>query len=334
MDLGGLYKKLVKKNIPFYIALEVTTSCNQKCVHCYNIDDGREDLSFNQICRCLEEASELGALFLSLTGGEPLLRKDIWDILDYSVKLNYATLLYTNGTLIGPLEAKRLKKIGVYWVDITILGASSGTHDKITGKPGSFALSMRAIHLLKKEGVSVAAKTPVLRENFAELDRIRRLFSSMGILHIVSPVIYPRDDGGKEPLRHRLTDAQMRDYFRYYEEASRINPLGEFSCDLGKVMFAVSAKGDLYPCMCVPYSAGNISERSLRSLWEDSIELKYIREESEKPCESFVECEDKWWCFRCEGLAFLEKRKMFVQDDESCRMARIRKEIDQEKEGE
>ena len=174
MDLGGLYKKIVKGNIPFFITIEVTTSCNQNCLHCYNIRDESDEISLNQIRKCLREASDLGALFLGITGGEPLLREDIWNILDYAAQLNYATLLYSNGTLIGPSEAQRLKKTGVYWVDVTILGASSDTHDKITGVSGSYDSSMKAIQLLKKEGVGVAVKTPVLRENFAELDEIKK----------------------------------------------------------------------------------------------------------------------------------------------------------------
>lgn len=333
MDLGGLYKKIVKGNIPFFITIEVTTSCNQNCLHCYNIRDGSEEISFEQIRECLHEASDLGALFLGITGGEPLLREDIWDILDYAVRLNYATLLYSNGTLIGPSEARRLKETGVYWVDISVLGASSDTHDKITGISGSFDLTMRAIQLLKKEGVGIAVKTPVLRENFSELDKIKKKISSLGLLHIVSPVVYPKDNGDKEPLYHRLTDEQMKEYFRRYESNHKINPCGEFSCDLGRVMFAISARGDLYPCLCVPYSIGNVTKKGLRALWKDSPDLKYIREGSLKPSESCAKCHDLWWCFRCEGLAWLEKRKMFVPDSESCRMAKIRRQIDQEKEG-
>jgi len=332
MELGGLYKKIIKNNVPFYMAIEVTTSCNQNCLHCYNIRDKKHEISFSQIRRILKEASSLGALFLSITGGEPMQREDIWDILDYAVKQNFATLLYTNGTLIGPSEAQKLKSIGVYWVDITILGASSETHDRITGLPGSYDLSMRAIELLREKEVGVAVKTPALRENFAELHKIKKKMSSMGLMHIVSPVVYPKDSGDEEPLRHRLTDEQMKDYFRFHEPATRVNPLGEFSCDLGRVMLAISAKGDVYPCLCVPYNVGNISKNSLSSLWKDSVGLKYIREGSQVPCESFKKCDDMWWCFRCEGLAWLEKGEMFVADSESCRMARIRREVDLERE--
>lgn len=330
MELDGLYKKIVENNLPFYMAIEVTTACNQKCLHCYNIRDRKDEISFSQIRRALKEASDLGALFLSVTGGEPLIREDIWDILDCAVKLNYATLLYTNGILIGPAEARRLKKIGIYWVDITILGASSETHDRITCLPGSFDLSMRAIKLLRENDIGVAVKTPALRENFSELAELKKKISSMGLMHIISPVVYPKDDGDEDPLRHRLTDEQMRDYYRFYEPASRINPFGEFSCDLGRVMLAISAKGDVHPCLCVPYSVGNISKDSLRSLWENSLGFKYIRESSQVPYESFSKCDDKWWCFRCEGLAWGEKKKMFVEDGESCRMAKIRKEVDLE----
>ncbi|MFW6131019.1 MAG: radical SAM/SPASM domain-containing protein [Candidatus Aminicenantaceae bacterium] len=333
MKLGGLYRKIVSENIPFSVAIEVTTSCNQKCVHCYNDKRKTETLSLDKIKRILDEASELGSLFLTITGGEPMMREDIWDILDYSVQSNFATLLFTNGTLIGATEAARLKRIGVYWVDITLLGATSETHDRLTGISGSFESVMDAIRLLKKEEIGISIKTPVLTENFSELGRIREMVSEMKLLHIFSPVIYPRDNGNKEPVKHRLTNEQMTEYLKHYEKALKINPTGSFSCDLGKVMFAVSARGDVYPCLNVPYKLGNISDISINSLWENSSALKKIREDSEKPCYSFSKCNKKFWCFRCEGLALLERKKMFVSDSESCRMAELRKKIDVDKKG-
>ncbi|MBN1273907.1 MAG: radical SAM protein [Candidatus Aminicenantes bacterium] len=325
-----MYKHIVDQNILFSLSIEITTLCNLNCVHCYNLKNIPDRLSLRHIKQVLKEASELGALFLSITGGEPMMRKDIWDVLDYAVKLNFATLLYTNGTLIGADEARMLKETGVYWVDITLLGATPSTHDKLTGCSGSFELTLNAIREIKNTGMGIAIKTPVLKENYSELNRIKNIAADLGIMHIFSPVIFPKDDGNKNPLNHRLTDKQMREYFMQHEKAARINPSGTFSCDFGKVMLAVSSQGDIHPCLNVPYPVGSIFKQSFKTIWKDSKELHQIRKNAENPCQSFIKCPYKYWCFRCEGLAWLEKKKLFVPDRESCRMAHMRKQVEKE----
>lgn len=329
MKFGGLYDTIVEKNIPFFGSLEITTACNNNCVHCYNV--GSDMMPPEMAKRCLDEAAELGTLFLNITGGEPMLHKDIWDILSYAINLNFATLLYTNATLIGSEEATRLKDMGIYHVDTTLLGARSETHDALTRVKGSFEKTMRAVDLLKTLGVSMAVKTPVMKENADETEDIHQMLSDMGIDHIASPLIFAKDNGDSAPLRHRPSDIQLKRFFLSHEVKSLTDAYGCYSCHFGRCVFAVRANGEVNPCISVPLPLGNVRERSLKEIWTGSSELEYIRRTNLAPLFECRDCDLVNWCFRCEGIPFTEEGKLFVPSSELCRMAKIRMETSHEK---
>jgi radical SAM protein with 4Fe4S-binding SPASM domain len=329
MDLGGLYKKILDNNIPLFGCLEVTTACNNGCVHCYNV--GRDTLSLELVKKSIDGMADLGTLFLSITGGEPMTRTDIWEILEYAVDKDFATLLYTNATLIGSREAARLKDLGIYHVDTTLLGDNPGTHDAISRSKGSFVRTMAALHFLREQGVNVAVKTPVMRENVKEIDNISSVMEKMGIQHIASPLMFSKDDGTQAPLSHRISNDDMKRFFLKRDVTSLTDPNGGYPCHMGICTFAVRANGDVHPCISVPLKAGNVGESSLKDIWYNSKELSHIRSNRGRIVNGCNKCDVKGWCFRCEGIALLESGSLFMPAEELCRMANIRKEVGLEK---
>lgn len=328
MELGGLYKTILDKNVPFSACLEVTTRCNNRCVHCYNA--GVHDLPLDVAKRCLREMAELGTLFLTVTGGEPMLREDIWEILEDSVRLGFATLLYTNATLIGKAEAGRLKEAGVYHVDTTLLGSSADTHDRLTRSQGSFEKTIAAIRHIRDAGMSILVKTPLLKENASEAVDIQRFVEGMGVQFMSSPLIFSKDDGDSGPLAHRLDDPQMKEFFKRGSVRSFLDYNGGYPCYMGISTLAVRADGEVHPCISVPMSGGNVKEVSLKKIWADSEKFSYIRGNRDKMILGCTDCGIKEWCFRCEGMAFFENG-IFTPAAELCRMARIRKEASVER---
>ncbi|MBD3427009.1 MAG: radical SAM protein [Candidatus Omnitrophica bacterium] len=325
MRIGGLYDRLIEKNIPLFACFEINTDCNNRCVHCYNTE--RHVLPLDALKRCMDEAADMGTLFLSITGGEPLLREDIWQILSYSARKNFATLLYTNATLIGREEALRLKEAGVYHVDTTLLGADPQTHDGLSGVKGSFDKTLKALELLKEQGISIAVKTPVMNRNADTIDDIQSLVESMGVLHIASPLIFARDDGDPAPLEYRASDEQLRSFFSSRALKSLFDNGACYSCHFGRCTFALRADGEVTPCISVPLSLGNVNERSLKEIWSDNPLLDHLRDAASRPLPECCGCEMAGWCFRCEGISFTEEGRLFARSGELCRMARIRKEV-------
>jgi radical SAM protein with 4Fe4S-binding SPASM domain len=326
MQLGGIYDTAVRNSMPLFCCLEITTLCNNKCVHCYN--SVGETMSFELAREAMDGAKELGVLFLSITGGEPFLHGRMWDILDYAGEQGFAVLLYTNATLIGESDAKKLKELRIYHVDTTLLGGSAETHDRLTRTPGSFARTMNALELLKRYGINVAVKTPVMKENMQELGAIKKMLSDMGIYHMDSPLIFAKDDGGKEPLRYRIDDGQLLEFFSSREVRCVNGDSGARTCHFGRNTFAVRADGNVNPCISVPLKLGNIRQEPLISIWRDSESLRYIRDMTYETIEECGGCSLKNWCFRCEGISFTEERRLFAPSGELCRMARIRKEAE------
>jgi radical SAM protein with 4Fe4S-binding SPASM domain len=185
---------------------------------------------------------------------------------------------------------------------------------------------MDAIGFLKEEGISVAVKTPVMKENAGEIDDLRKMMASMEIDHIASPLIFPKDDGGRAPLCHRPDNEQLKKFFKSCEVKDLTERQGAYSCHLGRCTLSIRANGEATPCICVPFPVGHVAEEPLEDIWTKSERLINIRQKTEEPLPECKDCDLKNWCFRCEGLAFTEGGKLFGCSEELYRMAKARKE--------
>ena len=130
-----------KKGSLLRVMLELTYRCNFKCKHCYIPKSYkkkfRRELNTRQIFSILDQLQELGCLYLGFTGGEPFLRKDIFDILWYAKRKGFQIIIYTNGSLIDKDKARELKCLSPNKVDITIPAMSKDIFERITGLKGS-----------------------------------------------------------------------------------------------------------------------------------------------------------------------------------------------------
>ena len=206
-----LRRKIVEKNIPISASFELTYSCNINCNICYQFLPDRNELTTLEVKNILDQLADAGCLYLSFTGGEPLLRKDLWEIAEYAKEKTFALTLQTNGTLLGLHEADRIKKLNFFEVHISVLGADDSTHDRITRTKGSFRKAINAAELLIERGITVVFKTTVMKENFAEYKDIWKLGKELGARPYFSPVIYPKTDKNKGPLEHRLSDEDLKE---------------------------------------------------------------------------------------------------------------------------
>lgn len=117
--------------------IELTTICNEKCVHCYIPEHTNIGLKTDDIKRVVKEFREMGGLNLSLTGGEIFLRSDIYEIIEYARNLKLRVFLLTNGTLLGEKEIQLLKKYNIAELSISVYSLDDTIHDSITGVKGS-----------------------------------------------------------------------------------------------------------------------------------------------------------------------------------------------------
>ena len=173
---------------PFEIVWNYTYTCNLRCKHCYE-DAGkrRPELSTEETKQVLDILSKLagvGIPALSFSGGEPLFRKDFFEVAAYAKKKIPYVSIATNGTLITKDVAKQLKSIDIDYVEISLDGASPKVHDWFRGIPGAFERTMQGIKNCVEEGIDTCIATVIHKENLAEVEKIVNLADELGVRFI------------------------------------------------------------------------------------------------------------------------------------------------------
>lgn len=332
---GALADKIEKNYIPITGSFELTFRCNLSCRFCYQYREDNNELTLDEIKRILDELASLGCLFLSFTGGEPLLRKDFWDIAEYAKKRRFALTLQTNGTLITAECVKRIKKLNFFDLHISLLGASAETHDWFTRSPGSFDKAMRAIESLRAHDIRVMLKTTVTKQNFPELKRIDRIAKQFGCKQVMSPIVTAKSDGDKSSCGFRIDDDQMKDfYLTAFKKAPRQKKdykshagEGMMNCRSGRTGFCINPVGEICPCVGFPVSVGSLRELSFKQIWGTSSFLKDIRETNLDALSVCSKCDLLPICMRCKGMACIEEGSILEPSKEACRIANIVKEV-------
>jgi radical SAM protein with 4Fe4S-binding SPASM domain len=175
-----LLDKMASKQALVSFDLEVTARCNFACRHCYiNLPAGdvlaqKMELSLQDIKEIADEAVSLGALWCLITGGEPLLREDFFDIYSYLREKGLLVSVFTNGSLITAHLVKLFKKYPPRDVEVTVYGITRETYEKVTGKAGAYSAFDRGLSLLLENGVAVQLKAMALRSNLHEQEEIAR----------------------------------------------------------------------------------------------------------------------------------------------------------------
>ena len=173
-----LWERSREKRVPFGFDLEITARCNNICRHCYiNLSAGnreaqRKELTLPEIEALASQAVELGALWVLITGGEPLLRKDFFEIFKMLKKKGLLVSVFTNACLVTQKHVDLFKRYPPRDIEVSVYGASQETYEAVTRKPGSYAQFRRGLALLLNSGVKVRLKAMALRSNVHELPEI------------------------------------------------------------------------------------------------------------------------------------------------------------------
>jgi radical SAM protein with 4Fe4S-binding SPASM domain len=324
----------LQRHIPINAIIELTYRCNLRCRHCYIPEDRRhpKDLTTEELKDVITQLSELGSLYLTLTGGEVLVRRDFYDLAWHAKRLGFVLKLFTNGTLITPAHADRIAELAPLSVDISIYGALPATHDSITGSPGSYAKTMMGIRLLRERGVRVCAKMPLMAANFAEYRKVREICTELGVQVRMDPSITPMDDGCTGPLALRISDEQL---FRVFSDKD-VCPKGHLPappsqiCEAGRNTVTITPRGDVLPCLQLQLVAGNVRKEPLRTIWESSPLLTRMRELRQEDLLACSTCELATYCNRCPGLAHVEDGNYLGCSSRARQLARVRRRVAEE----
>lgn len=332
--------------VPLSGSLELTHRCNLKCRHCYQYPAKAGEMSTAEWIGIIEELANYGCLFLALTGGEPMLRKDLFDIIRAAYDRNFAVTLQTNATLLKEADIRELSGLRTLRVDVSLYGARPETHDFMTCEHGSFLTIRRNLELLKENLVPITLKVVICDFNLEEVEEIAELADELDAPAIFTSLIFPRNDGDIAPTRMRLDEKGLERFMRFeidylprylsevsgwevrdvadYVQRCAIGPQDPRGgkrryCGAGRTVFAINPYGDLYPCVAFPLPLANLREVTLMEAWRHSRPLCELREAEMELPDQCEQCYLLDKCGICRALSYQEEGQAVAVSPEKCR---------------
>ncbi len=322
--------------IPREVHLEITHRCNLKCFHCYLECYSNEpkpwELSTEEVARILDELFEAGVYYLTFSGGEPLCRPDIFEVMNYAKERGLFFGLMTNGTLINESIADRIKELGTVGVDVSLYGATEATHEYVTRVPRSFAKAIHAVKLLRERKVRVGIKTMLMRCNVKEHKQIESIARELGPSYGPDPILFPKVGRPGSAVPIRMDDNQLRtlvaerDWIPDGADLATSDPERHLSCGAARTRCAISPQGEVFPCTLWRIPLGNLREKSFKEIWHGKAASR-IRAINYGDLEVCSRCELVSYCARCPGLVHMENGGILGPSSENCRFARTVKEV-------
>ncbi|MEW5693306.1 MAG: radical SAM protein [Candidatus Hydrogenedentota bacterium] len=315
------------KNDLRVIFLETTNLCNLNCIHCRRINkNNNQQLNFKEIKRLIDDISLQYSPLFVLSGGEPLMRKDIFEIIEYSATTGLATALASNGTLIDQQIANKIKVSKLKRVSISLDGSNEEIHNYLRNEKDSYKKAISGIRSLIKEGVEVQVNCTVSRHNKDDLTNLFELCIKERViaLHffLFVPVscglelkekdqlnkyeyesileqIYILDKQNKIEIRATCAPQYYRLLVQQGEPIKKVTK----GCLAGYSVCFIASDGNVYPCGYLPISAGNIRKSSFSEIWENGEIFKILRDENNLKGKCGI-CEFKYICSGCRARAY------------------------------
>jgi len=211
---------------PRLVFWETTAGCNLECIHCRRLEVSRElskrDLTTEESKNLIAQLAECGRPLLVLSGGEPLMRPDVFDLADHARQQGLACAMATNGTLVDRAVAGKIAAAGIRRVSVSLDGADAGTHDRFRGIAGSFDRALEGIGHLRAAGAPVQVNMTLARHNIEQMEALFALTERIGAvaLHVFAlvPVGCGVEIADDEMLSPEQTEATLA---RFYELAKR-----------------------------------------------------------------------------------------------------------------
>jgi radical SAM protein len=302
---------------PFLVIWEVTRACDLACVHCRaSADPYRHplELSTEEGFRLLDTVREFGDPIMIFTGGDPLKRPDLFDLIEHSVGLGLRTTVSPSPTpLLTPEAIARFKSSGVARISVSVDGWDAASHDGFRQVPGSFDRAILALEEAQRIGLSTQINTTVSRHNWQHLEEIAGMVDRLGCDMWDIFFLVPTGRGASQA---ELDGAEFEQVFAFmYERSKRSraviktteamhyrrylmqrrkeegtqagkghpgdNPLNRMAgINSGRGFVFISRTGEIYPSGFLPLSSGNVRRRSLVEVYRDGALFQVLRDSS------------------------------------------------------
>ncbi len=294
------------KEKPLVVIWEVTRACQLACLHCRAEaipERNPDELSYKEGIDLIDQVAEMGSPVFVFTGGDPLMRSDLFDLADHAVKKGVRASVSPSATpLVTKENMRKAKEVGLWKWAFSLDGSTAEIHDRFRGTSGSFDLTMQSLEYLKELEMPIQLNTTVSQYNMDDLENIARIVEEMNATMWSVFFMVPT---GRANLDDVLSPSQHEKVLRWLAQLSRKVPyaikttaaqhyrriliqlygesaVSEVSLGVndGKGFVFISHTGDVYPSGFLPVKAGNIREKSLKEIYRESPVFKALRDSS------------------------------------------------------
>jgi len=328
---------------PTLISWNLTRRCNLACGHCYldavqRKSDCGDELSTTEAVPLVAEIAELapGAM-LVLTGGEPLLRRDLDDIVVVAADAGLMPVIGTNGLLLNEARAQRLRQAGAVGVGISLDSTAPEFHDRLRGMTGAWAGALAGMRAAREAGLALQLQTTLFVENRGDLEALADLAEELGAMALNLFFLVCTGRGVTQTdMPEPLYEETLRDIARLQRERpglmirARCAPYmrrllnlhagesaggyAEWSsaCLAGRRYLRITPHGEVTPCPYIPEAVGDLRQESLKDVWETSATLLRLR--GELPGGKCGDCDFRFSCGGCRARAFAVASDLMAED--------------------
>lgn len=336
---------------PWLKTLEIiiTSRCNERCIHCYipnKEKDASTTLDKEQIKNAIRQFREMNGIKINLSGGEPLLHPDIWEILEYCREQDLIISLNSNMLMLTEEMADKLKALRMFNIQVSLYSMNSAVHDAITKRKGAFDRTRKSIEILVGKDIPVMISCPVMNENNDCVPDIQSYAHSLGIDCYFDPIMMAQSDGNADNLKNCLTPEDTRLVLRHiiednqlFMDAIRRAPSLEAlmkmnfarrwnACQIMSSSVCLDADGTLYPCPgWNSMKIGNIREMTLEQMWTSSKSAGELRAIDQHEFPKCKDCNLHNFCDMCVVYNVNENGSVSDVSSRFCLAAKIRRKV-------
>lgn len=295
------------------IHIEIANACNERCTHCYIPNERKNNMIDSALFyRIIEEGRKMNIIHITLSGGEPLLHKDILGFLKKCRELELSVNILSNLTLLTGDIVSEMKKNSLLSVQASLYSMDAAVHDSITKLNGSFEKTKNGILRLCDEGIPVQISCPIIKQNKGSYIDVLHWGWAHNIAVATEPVIFAAYDHSGCNLKNRLSleevddvlTVQMQEGYaesirkmaRDKEKLTRNDPI----CSVCRYSFCVMASGKVFPCAGWQNNViGDLNRQTVQEIWETSEKIKELRHIKWSRFSQCIDCKDRGYCTVC-----------------------------------
>ena len=335
---------------PAHPVWEMTAACNLRCIHCHASGGAPapDELTTTEAKHLFDQLAEMDEFrMMAFTGGEPLVRDDLFELLAYSQSLGFTNTMATNATLIDDAVARRLRRYGVVIAAVSLDGFDAQSHDYVRGLPGSFDKAVQGMKALRRAGILLHINITAMEYNMDQMEPLMALVEELGtgilLMYQLVPVGRGRGIGqaaldlcANERLIRFMAQAQRTthaimepvagpQYWPFLLQQNGIDSgpmlrLAEavfHGCSAGRGFVYIKPNGEVWPCPFIEVSCGSVRDQPFADIWANAPIFQDLRTREQRLKGRCGECSYRRLCGGCRGRAWATTGD-YLAEDPSC----------------